>query len=187
MRILLSVLFWVWTFLSPATLIQQPEAPGQILIQSRHTLTDTAGHHWQAVLFRRWGSRGPEPLRLRLVGLGGTPEILHPRHLLISTVRGETWLAPDISEQLGEHPPRVGQYLLEEVVAVLDPVVPTQLSLSSIQGEQVVLRLFPGVIQEWQAVGSSSRLGTNQPLFLNPPLPLWEGDRFPSQQFLHFP
>jgi len=150
MTLVLFVSF-LWPSSAWAEVIQQSEGAG-ILVQSRHTLVDTAGHRWQSVLFQRWGSQEPQPLRLRLIGFPGTPELLHPQPLVLKTVRGEQWMAADVTEQMGDHPPAVGQYQVQEVIFDLSSSLPTQLSVSTTTSEPVSIRLLPGVIQEWQQV-----------------------------------
>lgn len=70
-----------------ASIRQMEEAPGQLLIQSRHTLQDDRGNAWQVVLFKRTKADGSSTVHLRLVDFPGLADFAHPRPLKITTDR----------------------------------------------------------------------------------------------------
>ena len=76
-----------------ASIRQMEEAPGQVLIQSRHTLKDNHGNSWQVVLFKRSQADGSSIIHLRLVDFPGLADFAHPQPLTITTDAGDLFKA----------------------------------------------------------------------------------------------
>jgi hypothetical protein len=161
--LLLGLLFWLGggglVLPASAVILQQTEAPGQILYQSRQTLKDRTAQGWQAIAFKRIRPEGESVLTLRLVGFPGVTDVQHPQPLELVTSLGQRYEAPDITDQVfGSAAPEgnVGQYDLQELLPVLKPEIPLQLFLQATDGTTVVIPVPTGVIQEWQKVAARS-------------------------------
>jgi Protein of unknown function (DUF3122) len=155
--LLTTILLLGLGFLTPQTVIaavtQLEESPGHLLYRSHQRLQDQSGQTWQVVLFKSVYSDAGEAqtmtsLNLRLVGLPGTGEILHPKALTIVTSQGKILAAPDVF--LEDAPaPTIGQYNLTSVVKELsnDRVL---LTIPLAGKEDVSLSVPREVVQEWQ-------------------------------------
>ncbi|NJK64657.1 MAG: DUF3122 domain-containing protein [Synechococcaceae cyanobacterium SM2_3_1] len=161
--LLLGLLFWLGggSLALPvaAVILQQTEAPGQVLYQSRQTLTDRSAQGWQAIAFKRIRSEGESILTLRLVGFPGVTDVQHPHPLALVTSLGQRYQAPDITDQVfGASDPEgnVGQYDLHEILPVLKPEIPLQLFLQASDGTTVVIPIPGRVMREWQKVAARS-------------------------------
>ncbi len=161
--LLLGIIFWIgggfWPLPVSAVILQQTEAPGQVLYQSRETLNDRTAQGWQAIVFKRIRPEGESPLTLRLVGFPGVTEVQHPHPLELVTSLGQRYQAPDVTDQVfGSAPPEgnVGQYDLQGLLPVLKPEIPLQLFLQASAGTTVVIPIPARVIREWQKVAARS-------------------------------
>lgn len=135
-----------------ASIRQMQEAPGQILIQSRHTLKDDRGNAWQVVLFKRTKADGSSTIHLRLVDFPGLANFAHPRSLTITTDAGESFQAEDV---FAERAPaaNVGEFDLQNILSQL-PVTKLNLSLTMTGDRSRQLSIPPEVVLEWQSVGT---------------------------------
>ncbi|MEB3212680.1 MAG: DUF3122 domain-containing protein [Leptolyngbyaceae bacterium] len=148
-----------FTTLPALAAIQQiEEAPGQMLYQSRHTLQDQHGHPWRAIAFNRILPNGSTSFYVRLVGFPGMAEIDRSQPLMVTTSLGETLTASDASSKIftdaSTPEPHIGQYDLQPIVSMLQPVIPIQLSLPTLNSSPIQLSVSPSIIQEWQTVAA---------------------------------
>ncbi len=137
-----------------ASIRQMEEAPGQILVQSRHTLKDNRGDSWQVVLFKRTKTDGSSTIHLRLVDFPGLADFAHPQPLTITTNKGNSFKAEDV---FAEKAPaaNVGEFDLQSVLPQL-PVSKLNLSLA-MKGEETTQLSIPSeVVLEWQSVAAQS-------------------------------
>lgn len=161
--LMLGIFLWIGGGCLPspvsAVILQQTEAPGQILYQSRQTLNDRTAQGWQAIAFKRIRPEGESPLTLRLVGFPGVADVQHPQPLELVTSLGQRYQAPDVTDQVfGSAAPEgnVGQYDLQDLLPVLKPEIPLQLFLQAADGTTVVIPVPARVIREWQKVAARS-------------------------------
>jgi Protein of unknown function (DUF3122) len=123
---------------------------GEIVYRSQQKLADKSGNTWHVILLKRSYPGQVTSISLRLMGCPGSPELIHPQALTITSTTGETWKATDIF--LDEAPtPTIGQYDLKNIL----PELPTDNLLLSIHlvGEHWVNIPVPQfVVQEWQEV-----------------------------------
>ncbi|MBR8826783.1 MAG: DUF3122 domain-containing protein [Gomphosphaeria aponina SAG 52.96 = DSM 107014] len=138
-------------FSSPvlASIRETEEAPGQVLIQSRHTLQDFEGNSWQVVLFKRVKPDHSASVSLRLVGFPGNVEFSHPQPLIIA-VGSEIKSAEDMFAQLAPAP-NVGQYDFTEIITELSPNLSLRLSLP-LNNQSLELKVPSVVVLEWLKV-----------------------------------
>ena len=136
-----------------ASIRQLEEAPGQFLLQSRHSLPDSQGHAWQAIFFKRSYPDGSTRVNLRLAGFPEMAEIVHPQPLTLVTEAGEIFTA---SDAFAEQAPaaNVGQYDLKPILARL-PAAPATLSLVAKPDRFVQIAVPAEVILEWQLVSAN--------------------------------
>ncbi|AFZ33117.1 hypothetical protein Glo7428_4684 [Gloeocapsa sp. PCC 7428] len=169
-RFILKTLFWllllgIWTtiiFLGTGTFLSQPvlavvnqiEAPGEILYRSQQRLQDSSGNYWQVILFKQVQIGQPPLVNLRLVGFPGVAELIHPQPLRITTPTGEILTANDVF--LVEAPaPTIGQYDVRNILPNL-PVESLQLILP-LAGDRFINISVPRfVVQEWQEVAAKA-------------------------------
>jgi hypothetical protein len=141
-----------------AEIQQIEEAPGQILYQSRHTLQDQHGNQWRAIAFNRIRPDGSTSFYLRLVGFPGVADIDRNQPLTLTTSLGETLTAPDASSNMftdaSTPEPNIGQYDLQPIVAALQPAIPVQVSLPTLNSPPIQLSVTPTMIQEWKTVAA---------------------------------
>ena len=137
-----------------ASIRQMEEAPGQVLIQSRHTLKDNKGDSWQVVLFKRTKTDGSSTIHLRLVDFPGLADFAHPQPLTITTNRGDLFKAEDI---FAEKAPgaNVGEFDLQNILSQL-PVTKLNLSLAMKDNSSTNLSIPSEVVLEWQSVATPS-------------------------------
>jgi len=137
-----------------ASIRQMEEAPGQILIQSRHTLQDEKGDSWQVVLFKRFFADGSSIINLRLVDFPGKADFAHPQPLKITTNAGDLFKAEDMFAQ--ESPsPNVGQFDVKDILSQL-PITKLNLSLKMKGDRSTNLSIPPEVVLEWKNVATQS-------------------------------
>lgn len=136
-----------------AAIRQMQEAPGQILLQSRHTLRDEKENSWQVVLFKRVKVDGSTSINLRLVGFPDTTEFEHPQPLKITTNKGEALAAEDAFAQ-NTPAANVGQYDLQKILPQLPIAESVHLS-AVVTGKRSIDLLIPAeVMLEWQTIAA---------------------------------
>jgi hypothetical protein len=158
----------VWSVLSLGLLLPQPaiatirqleETPGQMVYQSRQTLTDQRGGSWQAIAFKRIRINGDESLYLRLVGFPGKVEIDRSLPLSLSNSLGKTLTAADASSQIftdeSAPEPQVGQYDIQPIVSQLQAELPWQLAIPTLDQSSVQLKVPSMLIQEWHSIAET--------------------------------
>ncbi len=126
------------------------EAPNQVVIQSRHQLTDEAHATWQVILFAR-----RDQLQLRLVGFPERYHFRHPQPLALAPGNGELWLAADDFPK-ADTVANVGQFdvkpLAEQLLRRHFPAnQPLTLTLPLAEGERHLTVPNP-ILLEWQEV-----------------------------------
>ncbi|MGG6293771.1 DUF3122 domain-containing protein [Leptolyngbya sp. AN02str] len=157
-------MFVNWGFIDSgpaiAAIRQIEEAPGQIVYQSRHSLTDQTGKRWQAIAFKRIRADGRLHIYLRLVGFPGAGAIDRAQPLTFRSSMGETLTSADASAQIfsdaSAPEPNVGQYDLQPLLSQLQAELPWYLSLPMTEGSPLTLPLPPTLIQEWQTLANDS-------------------------------
>lgn len=137
-----------------ASIRQMEEAPGQVLIQSRHTLKDNQGNSWQVVLFKRIKADGSSIIHLRLVDFPGLADFAHPQPLQITISKGDLFKAEDI---FADQAPaaNVGEFDVQNVLPKL-PVTKLNLSLAMKDSSSTRLSIPSEVVLEWQSVATQS-------------------------------
>ena len=141
-----------------AAVTQIEEYPGQMLYQSRQNLRDWNGNSWQAIAFKRIHPEGSGIVSLRLIGFYGGAELDHTQPLTLTTSRGQTLTARNISGDISQDTPtpaNVGEYDIQLALPQLQPEIPLQLTLPTIDGESVSLSVPSAAIQEWQTLISN--------------------------------
>jgi hypothetical protein len=154
--LILLLLLGLGKFATPpaaAAIRQMEEAPGQILLQSRHTLRDERGNSWQVVLFKRIKADGSTTINLRLVGFPGTTEFAHPQPLKITTNKGEVLAAEDLFAQ-NAPATNVGQYDLQNILPQLPTAGSVHLSLIMSDHRAIDLPIPAEVMLEWQTLAA---------------------------------
>jgi hypothetical protein len=139
-----------------AAIRQLEEAPGQVVYQSRQTLTDQMGRSWQTIAFKRIRPDGSSHFYLRLVGFPGTAAIDRSQPLSLSNSMGETLSAADASSQIftddRSPEPNVGQYDLQPLLPRLRAELPWRVDLSTTDHQTLTLQVPPSLVQEWQTL-----------------------------------
>ncbi len=141
-----------------AAVTQIEEYPGQMLYQSRQTLRDQDGNSWQAIAFKRIHPEGSAIVSLRLIGFYGGAKLDRTQPLTLTTSLGQTLTAKDISSEISQDTPtpaNVGEYDIKLALPQLQPEIPLQLTLPSIDGASVSLSVPSAAIQEWQTLISN--------------------------------
>lgn len=137
-----------------ATILEQQEAPGQMLYQSRHTLRDNTGSSWQLVLFKRIKNGEVENVNLRLVGFPDAAEVAHPKPLKITTSRGVFFEAVD--EFADKAPaPNVGQYNLTEILPKLSKTEGVELNVAIAGDKNCAIAVPIPVVLEWKEIAGN--------------------------------
>ncbi|GAB4377575.1 MAG: DUF3122 domain-containing protein [Elainellaceae cyanobacterium] len=157
---MLVVFLSSWGWVAPSDAIaairQLEEAPGQVVYQSRQTLTDQSGKSWQAIAFKRIRPDGSNQFYLRLVGFPGTVTINHFQPLILKDSMGKTLTAADVSSQIftdtSSPEPHVGQYDLQPLLPQLHAELPWRLSLPTTDGKSLTLQVSPSLMQEWKTL-----------------------------------
>jgi hypothetical protein len=137
-----------------ASIRQMLEAPGQILIQSRHTLNDEQGNAWQVVLFKRSQADGSTMIHLRLVDFPELADFEHPQPLTITTNAGDLFQASDIFADKSPAP-NVGEFDLQTILFQL-PITKLNLSLTMKDNISTNLSIPTEVVLEWQSIGNQN-------------------------------
>jgi hypothetical protein len=137
-----------------AAVRRMEEAPGQILIQSRHSLTDEQGNSWQVVLFKRSSTDGSCMIHLRLVDFPGLADFAHPHSLKITTNAGDSWEAKDM---FAEKSPaaNVGEFDVEDILLEL-PIRKLNLALPMKDNTFTQLSIPAEVVLEWQSIAEQN-------------------------------
>jgi hypothetical protein len=139
-----------------AAIRQLEEVPGQVVYQSRRTLTDQTGHNWQAIAFKRIYPDGKSLVYLRLVGFPGTTAIDHSEPLMLISSIGQILPATDASSQIfndSSFPaPNVGQYDIKPVLPQMQPELSWRLSLPTTNDISLTLQVPSALVQEWQTL-----------------------------------
>lgn len=136
-----------------ASIRQMEEAPGQVLIQSRHTLKDDRGNSWQVVLFKRTKADGSSTIHLRLVDFPGLADFAHPQPLTITTNK-DSFKAEDVFVEKAPAA-NVGEFDVQNLLSEL-PITKLNLSLA-MKGEETTHLSIPSeVVLEWQSVAVQS-------------------------------
>ncbi|HEY9620862.1 MAG TPA: DUF3122 domain-containing protein [Crinalium sp.] len=135
------------------------EAPGQMVYQSRQTITDQHGNRWQTIAFKRIRPDGNTSFELRLVAFPGVVAIDRSQPLTLTTSLGNTLFAMDTSDDLfteRDRPePNVGQYNLQPLLPQLHAEIPLTLTLPMLQDDSIHLSIPSSLVQEWQTVAAS--------------------------------
>lgn len=133
-----------------ASIRQMEEAPGQILVQSRHTLKSDRGDAWQVVLFKRTKADGSSTIHLRLVDFPGLANFAHPQPLTITTNKGNSFKAEDV---FAEKAPaaNVGEFDVQNILSQL-PTTKLNLSLPMKGDRSTQLSIPPEVVLEWRVL-----------------------------------
>ena len=160
LALLLVVSLWLLTAQpAQATLREFEAAQGQLLVQSRQTLSDQHGNRWQVIAFKRTKPDGTTLIALRLVGFPGSVEIDRTHPLTLMDSLGNHWQAADASAPVftdqDAPEPHIGQYDLQPIVNALRPELPLEIWLPTHSGEPVRLQIPPQGIQEWRQVGAA--------------------------------
>ncbi len=137
-----------------ASIRQMEEAPGQVLIQSRHTLKDNQGDSWQVVLFKRTKADDSSIIHLRLVDFPGLADFAHPQPLQITTNKGDSFAAEDVFVEQAPAA-NVGEFDVQNVLPQL-PTTRLNLSLAMKGSSSIALSIPPEVVLEWQSVTAQS-------------------------------
>ncbi|NEP03125.1 MAG: DUF3122 domain-containing protein [Symploca sp. SIO2E9] len=137
-----------------ASIRQTEEAPGQTLVQSRHTLRDKTGNAWQVVLFKRLKANDAISINLRLVGFPGAAKFAHPQPLTMIT---ETGTILSCKDMFAEKSPaaNVGQYDFTNALNKLPTAASVHLFPLMSDAQPIKLKIPPEVILEWQIVAAS--------------------------------
>jgi Protein of unknown function (DUF3122) len=140
-----------------ATITQLEEYPGQMLYQSRQNLQDQTGQSWQAIAFTRIHPEGSSTVSLRLVGFPRAVELDHKQPLTLTTSLGRSLTAKDISSDISQDSPTLGnvaEYDIKSVLPQLESEIPLQLMLPVITGAAIELKIPSVAIEEWQTIST---------------------------------
>ncbi len=134
-----------------AAVTQIKDPSGQILYRSQHRLRDDFGKAWQVVVFKQTAPQnGGDSLYLRLMGLPGSAEVVHPKALKIRTQEDQVFQADDVF--MSEAPiATMGEYNVQAIVPKL-PVEEVLLGIP-LGGEDYLKLWVPrSIVQEWHEV-----------------------------------
>ncbi len=138
-----------------AAVTQIKDPSGQVLYRSHHRLRDDLGKAWQVVVFKQMTpQKGGDQLYLRLMGLPGSAEVVHPKALKIRTQEDQVFEASDVF--MSEAPiATMGEYTVQEVVPKL-PVEEVLLGIP-LGGEDYLKLWVPrSVVQEWHEISEKT-------------------------------
>ncbi len=139
-----------------AAIRQLEEKPGQVVYQSRHSVTDQYNNRWQTVAFNRVRPDGSTSFFVRLSGFPDSVDIDRSQPITLRDPMGDVWQAADASEQMftdaSSRKGHIGQYDLLPVVNALDPVLPIEIELPTLDSGTIKLSIQPTAIQEWKTV-----------------------------------
>lgn len=157
--LLALLLFFLGGAIAPsparANISQQEETPGQMLYQSRQTLSDRNGNTWNAIAFHRVGSQDDDGVYLRLVGFPGVANLNHARPMQIRTSLGQTFRVENVSEMTTDNPtpaPNIGQFDLTPVLPQLQVFIPIEMHVATADNAIAKLDVASGIIREWKAI-----------------------------------
>ncbi len=143
-----------------AAMRQLEERPGQVVYQSRQSLTDQQGDRWQVIAFNRVRADGSTSFDVRLVTFPGQAVIDRTRPITLTDSLGNVLTAADASEHIftdaAAPEPHIGQYNLQPIMAQLPAAIPLQLTIPQRDRADAVLVIAPALIQEWQTVAAYS-------------------------------
>jgi len=148
------------------------EAPGQMMVQSRHSLKDHRQGVWQVILFAR-----EEALNLRLVAFPGQYTVRHSDPLMLEA-GGVQALAADNFPK-GDAVPNVGQFDVQGAIAQLPGDRAWILTIPLTEGE-ARLTIPREVVLAWQELAQRPALGRRQILPSRNPVNTPEGVVHPS-------
>lgn len=134
-----------------AAVTQIKDPSGQILYRSYHRLRDELGKAWQVIVFKQMTPQnGANQLYLRLMGLPGSAEVVHPKALKIRTQEDQIFQADD--SFISEAPiATMGEYNVQAIVPKL-PIEEVLLGIP-LGGEDYLKLWVPrSVVQEWHEV-----------------------------------
>ena len=134
-----------------AAVTQIEDASGQLIYRSHHRLKDDLGKAWQVVVFKQ---NSPDPshssINLRLMGLPGTAEVVHPKALKIRTQTDQVFQADDIF--MSEAPiATMGEYNVKTILPQL-PVEEVLLGIPLGGDNYLKLWVPRSIVQEWHEV-----------------------------------
>jgi hypothetical protein len=138
-----------------AEVMEKQEATGEILYQSRHTLTDKNGHPWQTIAFKQVAPKGETLLYLRLEGILGITDLSPNKPLTFLNCQGQVIQATNKSQEIfpnASPAPHVRQYDLQPILDELEEGGSLCLRLPSADGSTIELDVPDAVIKEWQAI-----------------------------------
>lgn len=156
--ILALILFLMATILFPqpaiATVDRLEESPGQVLYRSQDRLQDQSEKTWQVIVFKQIQPGQAASLQLRLVGLPGAAEVMHPQPLTLQLNQDDVLSATDVF--LEEAPlPTIGQYNIDGLISQL-PIEDLCLKIPLMGDQFAELQVPRSLVQEWQTVARQS-------------------------------
>lgn len=160
----LGLLSWIITAGLPAQAVirQLEDAPGQIVYQSRQTLSDQHDNSWQVIAFNQTLSDSEDHIFLRLVGPPDTAKIDHSQPLSLIHAANKTLIAADVSDGLCTDQYKVrcntAQYDLQPIMAQLDSATSLQLIVPTLDRSEITLAIPPSDVAEWQWIVSVNTL-----------------------------
>jgi hypothetical protein len=150
LAVLIILLGGAFCLPASAELRQFHEKPGTLLYKSQWTLKDQTGKSWQAIAFQ---VRPSDPqaseflVQLRLVGFPGSVT-LDPSLPLQLDDRDQFLTALSMTEQLPSG--AVGQFDMQPILSQLNPRKPLYLTLTTVEGATIELKVPPFLVEEWQ-------------------------------------
>ncbi len=140
-----------------AAIRELQEGPDRVVYQARNRAYDANNQRWQTVAFKRLQPDADPMVRLRLVGILNSEELLHPHPLTIAVPGGDLLEAADVSDEpftdeSGTVPGNVGQYDLGPVIDQLPDNLELVLSVPTEDGNTIEIAVSPLVVREWQDV-----------------------------------
>jgi hypothetical protein len=132
---------------------QFQNAPGQMLYKSQWTLRDQFGKTWQAIAFQRSQANEPLTIGLRLVGFPGSVDLDLTQPLTLSDRLGQYWQAEPLMQPAFFNfstQNNVNQFDLQPILLQFQPQVPLHLTLATVTGDAIELRVPPFLVEEWQ-------------------------------------
>ncbi len=152
--LLLLTVWLVFPATAQAEIRRLEEAPGQMLYQTRASIRDQFGNRWQAIAFKRHKADDSEFVGLRLVAFPGSVAIDRSQPLRISDPLGRTLTLPDASAKIftdaAQPEPYVGQYDLGVALASLEPAVPLEIEVPTVNDDPIMLVVSPAIVQDWR-------------------------------------
>lgn len=141
------------------------EEQGQMLYQSRQSLSDQQDNHWLVVASKHMGFSSPPRIDLLLAGCPGVVDLDHFQPLTIVTSQGKTLKAmsvPDVMYTEILPGSNVAQYDLQPIVSELDSSLDLYIAT---QDKQPIKLVVPAqIVQEWQTVATCADILCEQPV-----------------------